>query len=863
MLRMNRIGNFVLVPLSLFVTCGTSVVISDRDRQEVEPPPPSTYYVPAGDVIQITNDWRFRRAGGDEWHEAAVPGCVHTDLLANGLIKDPFYRNYEDSLQWIGEEDWEYEVFFSVKREYLEREHIELTFAGLDTYADVYLNDTLIITADNMFREWRTECGSILKFGKNHVRVRFRSPVRVAAEKWKELGYELPGGPKVVTRKAGYHYGWDWGPRFVTMGIWRPVYLRAWDRAVIRDLHIIQKRVRRERAELAAVFEVESSGKRNATVAIEHEGEELASREITLERGVNRVGLAFEILEPRLWWTSWLGEPFLYDFSGKLKLGKRLHEEVSTRIGIRTLEVVTERDEHGESFSIELNGAPVFMKGANHIPQDSFLPRVSGDWYEELLWNVTVANMNMLRVWGGGIYEEDIFYDLCDEYGILVWQDFMFACAMYPADDAFLENVRQEAVENVRRLRNHPCIALWCGNNEIDEAWHNWGWQRRYAIPAADSVRMWRDYERLFHDLLPAVVTEHDPDRFYWPSSPRHGRADPRSLTEGDAHYWGVWHDAEPFEVYEEKIGRFMSEYGFQSFPEMRTVRSFTEPEDLDIDSAVMRAHQKHPRGNELIRTYLERHYRSPKDFESFLYVSQLLQAEGIRTAIEAHRRAKPYCMGSLYWQLGDCWPVASWSGIDYYGRWKALHYFAANAFSEVLVSTVESEGVISVYVVSDRLEAFEGTVALRVFDFSGDDHWEREAEWVIEANSSVRIFKANLDTLLEGVRKERAVMVAEVWEGDERLSRNLHYFVEPRLLDLERPDVAVRVRRVEEGYSIECISARLVKNLYLQIDEEGFFTGNFFDLLPGENYTVMFLTDYDVKDLTQKLIVSSLIDSY
>ncbi|MCP5054943.1 MAG: hypothetical protein GY940_47695 [bacterium] len=481
------------------------------------------------------------------------------------------------------------------------------------------------------------------------------------------------------------------------------------------------------------------------------------------------------------------------------------------------------------------------MKGANYIPQDSFVNRVTEGDYKAVIDNAVKANMNMLRVWGGGIYEKDIFYDLCDEAGILVWQDFMFACAMYPGDNDFIENVRQEAMDNVKRLRNHPCIALWCGNNEVDEGWHNWGWGSSFK--GEQRERIWEDYERVFHGILPRVVSQYDPGRFYWASSPRFGRGNRRSLYEGDSHYWGVWHDAEPFGIFKERVGRFMSEQGFQSFPPMETIKGFTLPGDRALDSEVMKGHQKHPRGNKLIKTYMKRDYPKARDFEQFVYLSQVVQAEGLKVGMEAHRRAMPYCMGTLYWQLNDCWPVVSWSGLDYYGNWKALHYFVKKAYAPILVSPVEEEGKLRVYLVSDRLEPEVGTLRVKLTDLRGKELWRRDMRVRAEANASRVVFETGTEPLPEGRRKGELMLVTDFMKDERIEASNVYYFAPPKDLELSRAAIKIKFSRVRgEAAGIELWSDKLVKNIYLKAEGmRGYFTDNFFDLPPDRWVKVFF----------------------
>lgn len=814
-------------------------------------------------IMEIKDQWQFSKKGEDQWHNAAVPGCVHTDLMAHGLLDDPFYRDNENKSQWVEQEEWEYKTQFNADKKLLQKEKIELIFTGLDTYAKVFLNNTLLLQADNMFRQWKADIKPLLKEGDNYLYIHFLSPVKEALPHWKQLGYELPGGPKVMTRKPGYHYGWDWGPKLTTSGIWRPVYLHAWDNAKIESLQLIQEKITEESALVTAVFDIQSTALQEAVVSVEDQTEQknLNTASVQLVPGVNRVSFTFEIKHPRFWWTNGLGKPHLYHLEGIVKTGNRVMDKVARKIGLRTLEVVVEKDEEGESFYVKLNGVPLYIKGANYIPQDSFLNRVTVERYKRLINDSHDAHMNMLRVWGGGFYENDIFYDLCDEAGILVWQDFMFACAMYPGDKVYLENVRQEAVENVKRLRNHPCIALWCGNNEVDEAWHNWGWQQKFT--KAQRKRIWEDYQKLFHDILWGVVKEYDSGRFYWPSSPKFGRGNQRSLTEGDSHYWGVWHGEEPFEVFREKTGRFQSEYGFQAFPPMETVKRFALPEDYSIQSAVMKVHQKHPRGNQLIKTYMGRDYHIPGNFHHFLYVSGVLQAEGMKIGIEALRRAKPFCMGSLYWQLNDCWPVVSWSGIDYYGNWKALHYFVKKAYEDVLVSPIEENGQLKVYLVSDKLRPLQGVLALQLMNFSGNILWKKTVEVSMEANVSQMLFEMKIEKLLRDLDKKNLVLEVIFRQDDQSLSSALYYFVKPKDLKLSAPDIESAVETVENGFSITLSCESLAKNIYLNIDGiNGFFTENYFDLLPCTNVTVHFVTDNKIDRFAEKLKIISLYNT-
>ena len=810
--------------------------------------------------MTLAGPWEMRESGSAGWRPASVPGCVHTDLLSAGIIGDPFYRTNEYSVQWVGERDWEYRTVFEAAEALLENERIELIFEGLDTYASVELNGEPLLEADNMFRTWTAPCRGLLRAGDNELIVRFRSPLGVEREKRAVSPYGYPGGDRVFTRKAAYHCGWDWGPRLVTSGIWRPVRLRAWSGARISDVRVRTPEIGGDHALVRVDVEIESAHPTGARVSIKPDSSMIppAESSVDLTGGLDTVTFDLHIDDPPIWWPSGLGEQALQRFTVNLTAGRRTLDTrgVSTGICLVRLE-----DRPDGRFYFTVNGEPVFMKGANWVPLDSFVPRAGPGDYRRLLVAARDAGMNMLRVWGGGIYEQDIFYDLCDSLGLLVWQDFMFACAMYPGDDSFLRSVTAEARDNIRRLRNHPCIALWCGNNESGEGWHNWGWQAEYD--EGQRVAIWSAYDTLFHHILPAAVRAQDGMRDYVPSSPRYGRADPRSLTEGDAHYWGVWHDAEPFSVLEEKVPRFMSEFGFQSLPSMSTIESFTLPEDRRIDSAVMQAHQKHPRGSELMDLYMEREYRIPFEFDAYVYLSQVVQAEGIRRGIEAHRRAMPRCMGSLYWQLDDCWPVASWSSIDYGGQWKALHYAAREAFADILVSPVERGDSLFLYIVSDRGEPASGALWVRLFDLDGWELVRRSVDLTAQPRTSAIVFAEATAELLRGHDPRRAVL-SLVFETEGRRYRARHYFVPAKELDLPRTRVRWDAEPDGPIWRLRVWSGALARSVHIEADGiRGWFSDDFFDIMPGDTVDVLFEPAGSAERLEGRLRITTLADTY
>ena len=820
-------------------------------------------------TIPLNAGWQFREAGKDQWRAATVPGCVHTDLLASNLIDDPFYRDNEQKQQWIGKTDWDYETHFNVATATRQREHIDLVFEGLDTYADVYLNDTLILKADNMFRTWRVDAKAALKTGDNILRVRFHSPINVVLPVMARIKYELPAsndqGEKTspYTRKAPYQYGWDWGPRFVTSGIWRPVSLEAWNQARLSDVQIITKQINTDAAAMTANVEVVASVPTRATIYMKNVTNNIvvAFKEIDLASGTNRVPIDFKVPHPQVWWPNGLGNHPLYTFQAQVIINSQAIDQKSTRIGLRTLELRQQPDKDGKSFAFVINGVPVFMKGANWIPADSFPTRITKAKYRQLVGSARDANMNMLRVWGGGIYESDDFYDACDEMGILLWQEFMFACSLYPATPEFLDNVRQEAIDNVTHLRNHPSIVVWCGNNEIETAWQHWGWKDK--LPAG----LWDDYRKLFHGVLQEVTAAYDPTRPYRPSSPSANlEDDPETQRIGDTHYWQVWHAAKPFSEYENQHPRFMSEYGFQSFPAIETVRTYTNATEREIQSPVMLAHQRHPRGNQLIREYMLREYPEPKDFESFLYVSQVLQAEGIRTGAEHLRRIMPHNMGSLYWQLDDCWPVASWSSIDYYGRWKALQYYARHFYSNLLISPHLEDERLKFYVVSDQIKPLPAKITVALLNFDGQVMKSFDREITIAPLTSRSYFDIGLKDLLKDADKQNSFLNCELVVDGKVVSTHDQFFAPFKQLHLPQPRITYDIAPARDGFQLTVKSDKFAKAVYLSLgDTDGSWSDNYFDLIPGKPNTLQYhaRAPLTLSELRRRLIVRSMVDAF
>ncbi len=656
-------------------------------------------------TFPMNASWRFRQADAATWLPAKVPGCVHTDLIANKVIEHPFFGENEKACQWVGEKDWVYETIpFAVDDSIADRSIVRMKFNGLDTYADVYLNDKLLIKTDNAFRSWEVDVKKHLKSSGNVLRINFFSPIPIAKQRLTELYYPLPGeGERAIVRKPQFHFGWDFGPKLLLCGITKQIEIIAYDEARFTNIHIEQLKVTESLAECKTTFTIHSDKDREANIIFEmtKSGDNWMS-DVRLKKGMNIVELPFEIPFPYRWWCNNEGAQNLYEFSVLLRIGEKIVDSKIERTGLRNIKLVNQKDSIGESFFFTLNEKPIFIKGANYIPIKYFPGEAKEVDYRKLLKSCKDANINMLRVWGGGVYEDEKFYDICDEMGILVWQDFMFACSMYPADSTFVTTLIEEANEQTKRLRNHPCIALWCGNNEVMEGWDNWGWQT--GLSDRHKFQISRAYNDVFDLTLRKIVVKNTHTDF-WDSSPRYGRANPESLNQGDSHYWGLWHDEEPFEVLKEKIPRFMSEFGMQSFPSDEVLKEMLVKDKISFSDPGLESHQKHNRGFKLMDKYMREWYPkiSHDDLSFYGRMTQVIQAEGMVMGIEAQRRAMPRCMGTMYWQLNDLWPAFSWSGMDYKGNPKLLHEYLQTVYAPQLISCVVEKDELLIYWISDN----------------------------------------------------------------------------------------------------------------------------------------------------------------
>lgn len=845
----------------------------------------ATFTVSAETVRQELQDgWRFRQARLLQWRTATVPGVVHTDLLAHGLIEDPFYRLNERSVQWIDKEDWIYETTFDIPAQMRNQRNFRLIFKGLDTYADVELNGERILSADNMFREWSVDVSKKLRETGNVLHIYFHSPLKIDLPKWEAYPFHYKaendqsqnGGLfrkklSVYSRKAGYHYGWDWGPRLVTSGIWRPIFLEAWNGARIEDVAFQSKNVTVRSADVQCEVCVSSERSvlgANISVYDADKNHLLGTTMCDLKAGTNNVKVNFKLRNPRLWWCNGLGNPELYNFRTELSCSDVMVDRCNTTTGIRSIELVRERDRDGLSFYFKLNGIKVFAKGSNYIPSDNFLPRVTLADYEKTIADAAAVNMNMLRVWGGGIYENDEFYDFCDRYGILVWQDFMFACSLYPAEGEFLENIRKEAIDNVKRLRNHPCLALWCGNNENQTAWFSWGWKESYEKENPDyAKKVWEQYENQYFKTLSDVVEEYGLAVAYTPSSPFSTPDKGQNDKEGDRHFWGVWNGRYPMSAFRDERSRFFSEYGFQSFPELSTIKHYAPDEkEHDIFSDAMMWHQRGGKNaNERIRDRMLEEYQEPKDFDSFLYLSQILQAEAVKIAMESHRRNKPYCMGTLYWQINDCWPVASWSSRDYYGNWKALHYYVGRAFDDILVSPVLMNDTLKIWIVSDRQQAIRGKLNLSVYTLKGELVSNIERSLRLKADKSLEVSEVNIKKMIGTYAPSEVVIHCSFTPNGEKKQYTSNCFLlKHKEMNFPKANIEIKIDSNDSGYLVTLQSNQFARGVRLTVEgQDCFFTDNYFDIVPGEKVVLEAHTDLPIQEFRQHLQIKTLKDSY
>jgi beta-mannosidase len=850
----------------------------------------------------LDTGWQFRLADAEAaaahpeakaWRAATVPGTVQTDLLDAKLIAEPFVADNEGRLQWIGLSDWEYQLQFPVDAATLAREQVELVFDGLDTFAQVSLNGQPLASTDNMFRRWRLPAKGLLKPGENTLVVRLQSPIKRMQPWLQKQPYALPGAydsqfgdePKGVNsatyvRKAQYHYGWDWGPRFVTLGIWKPVRLESWNSVRVEDFHVRQQRVDADVAQLAADLELDVTRSGRARLRVEvtpPSGQPFTvTQDVVLDAGRNSFSVPLRIERPQRWFPAGYGAQPMYAVRATLTQGGVELARAERRTGLRTVELRREKDAWGRSFAFVINGIPVFAKGANLIPLDSFPTRVTRERQRALLLSARRANMNMLRLWGGGYYESDEFYEEADALGLLIWQDFMFGGAILPADTAFRDNVRQEAIEQVRRLRNHPSIVLWCGGNEVQADWETWDGTLAFKnkLSPDERERLWSGNLKLFGDVLRGVVQRYAPDVPYWATSPGVDLEGPSGrMDDGDVHFWRVWGGSAPVETFLSTTPRFMSEYGLQSYPEIRTIAAYARPEDLRLDSPVIRAHQKFgvaagpDVGNDRLLFYIRKNYGEPKDFASFVYLSQVMQAEGIELAATHLRSQRPRSMGSLYWQLNDVWPGASWSSVDFFGRWKALQFHARRFYADVTVAALRHEGNTNFSVVSDKVEKFDAEATIRVLDLDGRVLRSERATVAVKPLGVTPVWQRSDDALLQGSDPTRTVAEFELVAGGKTVAKQAVYFVPARALKLADPQFQANISQDRSGaadaFRLSIKSRNFAKSVWIDfgpLDVD--LDDNSMDIRAGEEVFVSLRSKASLQALKEHLNLRSLVDS-
>lgn len=788
-------------------------------------------------IKQILNGkWLFKESKQEQWYEATVPGTVYTDLLNNHLMENPYWKDNEQAALKLMEKDYIYVKKFDISEEMALCNRILLHFDGIDTAAKIILNGQKLAHVDNMHRVWEFDVKDYLKQSENELKIILESPLRYCEEafaKCQTLGSEDAIDGFVHMRKAHCMFGWDWGAHLPDAGIFRNVSLMGIAEGRINDIYIRQKHFS-DYVELK--FEVNTDVKDGITSAWEIEITDPDGRKKQYTDSVTCINIE----NPQLWWPHGYGQQKLYTIEVQLKAGDEVVDTWKRRIGLRTLTVCTEKDQWGNVFAHEVNGVKIFAMGADYIPEDHILGFTSPQRTRRLIEDCLFANFNTIRVWGGGYYPEDWFYDLCDEYGIIVWQDFMFACAVYELTSEFEKNITQEFIDNIKRLRHHASLGLWCGNNEMEM----FVAQRNRWVKKETEIR---DYLFMYERIIPKILSQYDPETFYWPASPSSGGSfdEPNSANRGDVHFWDVWHKNSPFTEYRKYYFRYLSEFGFQSFPSLETIKEFTdEPSDFNPFSYVMEKHQRNYGANGKILNYMQQMFLYPTKFDTFIYASQLLQAEAIKYGVEHFRRNRGRCMGAIYWQLNDCWPVISWSSVDYCGRYKALHYYARRFFAPVMISCEES-GMMSNHANMNRQHfEFEKSFKLNVTNETLNDEmvtveWEiRNAKAsVLEKHSCVLQIPALSSKWLEKIQVSQIniwneyVSYRAIKDGVE-LSSGTVIFSYPKYFKYENPKLEYTVS--ENKIIIRADS--YAKSVYItNVDDTLVLTDNYFDMNGGE----------------------------
>ncbi len=773
-----------------------------------------------------------------------IPGTVLSGLLAAGKIKDPFYRTNEDATRALFWKDYVFTRTFNVDEELLAQQHIVLVCEGLDTLAEISINGTFLAKTDNMHRTWKFQAKKLLHPGKNEIQIVFRSVLRFIEdypyEAHKKINYIPCGSMKgnQLLRKAHSMFGWDWGPQTIDAGIFRDIYLQGYSHARIEDIRIHQQHAKNVSVQTSITLSESVPGQKLCVELSEDGADKPLQTKLCKTNADGVAAVDFVIENPKLWWPNDYGDQPLYIVRTTLldEDGTSL-ESITRRIGLRTLTISQEKDEWGNEFAFCVNGVKIFTRGGNYIPDDCLYTRITEKKLDYILESCRRAHFNCVRVWGGGYYPSDAFYDLCDEKGLIVWQDLMYACNVYDVTDAFAENCRQETYDNVRRLRHHASLGLWCGNNEIESAWDHWGdFQKETPYLRAD-------YIRLFEEVLPKAVQEADGETFYWHSSPSSGGCfdNPDDANRGDTHYWDVWHGQKPFTDYRKYFFRFCSEFGFQSFPCAKTVNSFTLEDDRNIFSRVMESHQKNDAANGKMLYYLSENLRYPKDLTHLLYASQVLQGMAIKYGVDHWRRNRGRCMGTLYWQINDDWPAPSWSSIDYFGRWKALHYMAQKFYAPHAVSMTLEDHRCHVYFSNESFETTEYSLTLSIRDLSGNVLETYETKGNSPAFSAIET--AVVDICSWEDQKDDVFLEAVIHTKDQKVLKDVETLVPYKYLNLKNPVISTEAEETNDAFILHISSDCFAPFVALDFDDaDVIFSDNFFHL-----------TDKTVQDIIVK----------
>ena len=810
-------------------------------------------------IQSLSGAWKMHELNSNTWLPATVPGGTYTDLLAARQIPDPFLSENEKQVQWVADSDWEYSREFTVTPELLAEDHVELVCEGLDTLAELTLNGQPLGKTDNMFRTYRWNVKERLSSGTNTLSIVFRSPVAYIDRRQKER--KLPGflnGGMAHLRKVQSHFGWDWGPRLPTSGIWREIKLEGSSAVRLGDIHI-QQHHESGKVSLTVTANMESWSPEDLTLrlSLTHPDGTVQQVETIAKEASAPTILTMDADSPQLWWPNGLGAQPLYRAQIELMNDGRFLDQKTFQIGLRQLELRQKRDQWGNTFTFVVNEVPIFAKGADWIPADSFPIRLTPDRYERWIKDCAAANMNMLRVWGGGYYEDEAFYDLCDRYGILIWQDFMFACAAYPLDNHdFWENVRLEAREAIQRLRHRACLALWSGNNEVEMMWGLW--KRHKSLTEA--------CERFFYHELPEWVVDLDPDHPYWPSSPSSGKFMKKTNSDayGDTHLWQVWHGLKPFTYFRQRFTRFASEFGLEAFPAMETIKGFAGTQEVNLESKVMLHHQRSDGGNDKMLYYLIDRFRLPASFSDMIYLTQIQQAESIRIAVEHWRRNRPRCSGALYWQLNDCWPVTSWASIDYDGRWKALQYAARRFYAPLALSLEDKGSRVRVFAANDHSTPWQGTLRWSLETLNGEKVDSGSEEVAASPVSATNLHDFDFANALKKYGAINLSFTAGLYDGEQCLSRQSVLFAKEKRIALPNPELQWEMTQEDEQLVITIKANAFARYVWLQLEgADPIFSDNFFDLPTHETVQIHcpLPSGWPLEQAKQSLHIRSLYD--